>query len=164
MIPRSPHLTPLPAGVTWKILGQGRIAGGMSAAQSASEFKPSPLNPHSWVPRTRVNGHPGGAHRGCAGGPEQVPKFGPLWMPAAHVLRCVWAGGLTAVEWHEGSEAAQGPTGSHGSLRSSEPTRQGELAMCSQSRSVNSVHMDSFICATLSGVQSTATVVTFTCG
>ena len=68
------------------------------------------------------------------------------------------------MERHEGSEAAQGPTGSHVSLWSSEPTRQGELAVCSQSRSVNSVHMDSFICATLPGVQSTATVVTFICG
>ena len=105
-----------------------------------------------------------GAHRGCAGSPEQVSKvWPPLGARSPRAEVCV--GRRTHSSGAAGggrSEAAQGPTGSHVSLRASEPIRQGELATCSPPRSVNSVHTDPLICATLPGAQSTATVLTLT--
>lgn len=160
LTPRSPHLTPRPAGVTWKIPGQGRSVGGTLLPSLHLSSHPPPQAPvvgpqgeGQWPPG-------GGARKGCAGGPEQVPK---VWPPLdARSPRAEVCVGSSGTAW--GSQAAQGPTGSRVGLRASEPTRQGELAVCSQSRSVNSVHMGSFICATLPGVQSTATVETLTCG
>lgn len=105
LTPRSPHLTPPPAEVTWKIPGQGRSVGGTSAAQSASEFTPSPPKPQSWVPRARVNGRWGGHVGDVQAVQSRCPSFGPLWMPAAHVLRCVWA----AVERHGGHRLHRDP-------------------------------------------------------
>lgn len=105
LTPRSPHLTPRPAGVTWKIPGQGRSVGGTLLPSLHLSSHPPPPSPSRGSPGRGSMAAGGGHVRDVQAVQSRCPRFGPLWMPAAHVLRCVWA----AVERHGGHRLHRDP-------------------------------------------------------